>query len=260
MDKLFKQYYLFCSAGTHPKVCIEEFEKTTNWRFPRLLISNNKKLASPSELIGALCTFLGLFVIFIFFDTKNNRHRLLPLAGLGVFVLVGFIFSKHRGHVNWTTVASGLATQITIGMLTIRWPVGRSIVQVIGELADKFFSFAYVGAKVTYGHELIDNYGVFAFKVLSVLFFMCFVIEILFYYGIIQTIVIKLGWCLQQLLGTTAAESVNTCASVFLGMSEAPIIIKPYLADLTESEIHAVMMGGFSTVAGMINMNIIINI
>ncbi|KAL5241323.1 hypothetical protein ACI65C_008733, partial [Semiaphis heraclei] len=168
--------------------------------------------------IGALCTFLGLFVIFIFFDTKNNRHRLLPLAGLGVFVLVGFIFSKHRGHVNWTTVASGLATQITIGMLTIRWPVGRSIVQAIGELADKFFSFAYVGAKVTYGHELIDNYGVFAFKVLSVLFFMCFVIEILFYYGIIQTIVIKLGWCLQQLLGTTAAESVNTCASVFLGM------------------------------------------
>ncbi|XP_025192258.1 sodium/nucleoside cotransporter 2 [Melanaphis sacchari] len=202
--------------------------------------------------IGVLCSFSGLFIIFILFDTKNDRHRLLPLIGLCVFILVGFIFSKHRSHVNWTTVVSGLATQITIGMLTIRWQVGRSIVQAIGELAEKFFSFAYVGAKVTYGNELIDNYGVFAFKVLSVLFFMCFVIEILFYYGIIQTIVIKLGWCLQKLLGTTAAESVNTCASVFLGMSEAPIIIKPYLPDLTESEIHAVMMGGFSTVAGTV--------
>ncbi|XP_008189872.1 sodium/nucleoside cotransporter 2 isoform X2 [Acyrthosiphon pisum] len=309
----------FETHGTHPKVCIEGFEKTMNLRFPRLLISDNKQLAVkclchavvlayilaaihhwylsdvkdigwknglgllivlatcyygvlpvkymftlihagklvkllPLEhfKIGVLCTFLGSFVLFIFFDTKNNRHRLVPLAGLGVFVLVGFIFSKHRGHVNWTTVASGLATQITIGMLTIRWQVGRSIVQAVGELAEKFFSFAYVGAKVTYGNELIDNYGVFAFKVLSVLFFMCFVIEILFYYGIIQTIVIKLGWCLQKLLGTTAAESVNTCASVFLGMSEAPIIIKPYLPDLTESEIHAVMMGGFSTVAGTV--------
>lgn len=119
----------------------------------------------PFYRLGMLCTFLVSFVLFIFFDTKNNRHRLLPLAGIGVFVLVGFIFSKHRGHVNWTTVASGLATQITIGMLTIRWQVGRSIVQAAGELAEKFFSFAYIGAKVTYGHELIDVYGVFAFKV-----------------------------------------------------------------------------------------------
>jgi len=121
-----------------------------------------------SYRIGVLCTFLGSFVLFIFFDTKNNRHRLVPLAGLSVFILLGFIFSKHRKHVNWITVASGLATQITIGMLTIRWQVGRSIVQAVGELADKFFSFAYVGAKVTYGNELIDNYGVFAFKVSNI--------------------------------------------------------------------------------------------
>ncbi|CAH1713762.1 sodium/nucleoside cotransporter 2-like [Aphis gossypii] len=221
-------------------------------RFLFTLIPTVKVLPHAHFKIGVLCTFLGSFVLFIFFDTKNNRHRLVPLAGLSVFILLGFIFSKHRRHVNWITVASGLATQITIGMLTIRWQVGRSIVQAVGELADKFFSFAYVGAKVTYGNELIDNYGVFAFKVLSVLFFMCFIIEILFYYGIIQTVVIKLGWCLQKLLGTTAAESVNTCASVFLGMSEAPIIIKPYLPDLTESEIHTVMMGGFSTVAGTV--------
>ncbi|KAF0760377.1 sodium/nucleoside cotransporter 2-like, partial [Aphis craccivora] len=284
----------FETHDTHPKACKEGFDNKRNWRFPRLLISNNKQFALkclfhgmvlayilaainhwylsdvkdigwknglglliivttcyygiqpvrflfkliPSVKvlphahfkIGVLCTFLGSFALFIFFDTKNNRHRLVPLAGLCVFILLGFIFSKHRRHVNWITVASGLATQITIGMLTIRWQVGRSIVQTVGELAEKFFSFAYVGAKVTYGNELIDNYGVFAFK----------------------TVVIRLGWCLQKLLGTTSAESVNTCASVFLGMSEAPIIIKPYLPDLTESEIHTIMMGGFSTVAGTV--------
>jgi nucleoside permease NupC len=90
---------------------------------------------------------------------------LLPLAGLIALIFIGFLFSKHRGHVDWTTVATGFATQITIGLLTIRWSVGRSIVQAMGQLAEKFFSFAYIGAEVTYGHELIDNYGVFAFKV-----------------------------------------------------------------------------------------------
>ncbi|XP_025416357.1 sodium/nucleoside cotransporter 2-like isoform X2 [Sipha flava] len=201
---------------------------------------------------GLLCVFFTLFFLYIYFDTKNDRLRLLPLAGLIALIFIGFLFSKHRGHVDWTTVATGFATQITIGLLTIRWSVGRSIVQAMGQLAEKFFSFAYIGAEVTYGHELIDNYGVFAFKVLSVLFFMCFFIEILFYYGILQTVIIRIGWCLHKLLGTTAIESVYTCASVFLGMSEAPIIIKPYLIDLTESEIHAVMMGGFSTVAGTV--------
>lgn len=114
---------------------------------------------------GFLCVFFFLFTIYMYFDTKNDRHRLLPLLGLGLFIVVGFVFSKHRGHVNWLTVVTGLATQIAIGMLTVRWPVGRSIIQAIGELAEKFFSFAYVGAEVTYGHQLVDVYAVFAFKV-----------------------------------------------------------------------------------------------
>lgn len=114
---------------------------------------------------GLLCLFFGIFFVFIYNDTRNDRHRLLPLAGLVAFISVGFLFSKHRGHVDWTTVATGIATQITIGLLTIRWPVGRSIVQGVGQLAEKFFSFAYIGAEVTYGHELIGVYGVFAFKV-----------------------------------------------------------------------------------------------
>lgn len=120
---------------------------------------------------GVLCVFFASFFVFLYFDTKNDRHRLLPLAGLGVFIITGFIFSKHRSHVNWITVATGLATQITIGLLTVRWRVGRIIVQAIGEMAEKFFTFAYIGAEVTYGHHLINDYGVFAFKVSSYVFF-----------------------------------------------------------------------------------------
>jgi len=114
---------------------------------------------------GLLCVFFVVFFLYIYFDTINNRYRLMPLVGLSVFILVGFAFSKHRRNIDWTTVATGLATQITIGLLTVRWPIGRSIVQAVGEKAEHFFSFAYIGAQVTYGHELIDVYGVFAFKV-----------------------------------------------------------------------------------------------
>lgn len=114
---------------------------------------------------GMLCVYFALFFLFIYFDTKTDRHRLLPLAGLISFIFIGYLFSKHRGHVDWTIVATGIATQITIGLLTIRWSIGRSIIQTIGQLAEKFFSFAYIGAEVTYGHELIDVYGIFAFKV-----------------------------------------------------------------------------------------------
>lgn len=109
--------------------------------------------------------FFAVFVLYIGVETKNDWGRLLPLVGLFAFILVGYALSKHRRHVNWITVATGLATQITIGLLTIRWPVGRSVIRAIGELAEKFFSFAYIGAEVTYGHELIDVYAVFAFKV-----------------------------------------------------------------------------------------------
>nr|CAD7263886.1 unnamed protein product [Timema shepardi] len=85
---------------------------------------------------------------------------------------------------------------------------------------------------------------------MPVIFFFCFCVQILFYYGIIQNIVVKLGWLLQISLGTTVAESVNASASVFLGMSEAPLLIQGYLKDLTKSEVHAIMAGGFATVAG----------
>ncbi|XP_050429974.1 sodium/nucleoside cotransporter 2-like isoform X2 [Adelges cooleyi] len=216
-----------------------------------ILLKNNGSILKQTKTVF-LCIFFTCFFAYIIIDTQNNRRRLIPLFGLTVFVATGFALSKHPRSVNWNTVTSGLALQICIGLLAIKWNSGKHIIQVVGRKVNSFFAYAYVGAEVTYGDQLINVYGVFAFKVLSVLFFMCFFIEILFYYGIIQTIVIRLGWFLQKILGTTPAESVNACASVFLGMTEAPILIKPYLSTLTESEMHAVMMGGFSTVAGTV--------
>ena len=86
------------------------------------------------------------------------------------------------------------------------------------------------------------------------IFFFSFFVSLLYYYGVMQWIVDKIGWLLQISMGTTAAESMNAAANIFLGQTEAPLLIKPYLPLMTKSELHAVMTGGFATIAGEINI------
>ncbi|KAI5711471.1 hypothetical protein M8J75_000597 [Diaphorina citri] len=192
------------------------------------------------------------FVIFILIDAWDQKRRLISLLGFGVFILLGYVFSKYPNRVPWKIVIWGVIMQLAIGLVTIRLSLGRYVLECIGHHVQTFLEFAYQGAAFVYGDEIVFVYHVFAFKVLSVIFFMSFIIQICFYYGWLQSIFLKLGWLLQVSLGTTVAESVNTCASVFLGMTEAPLLIKPYLPDLTRSELTAVMLGGFSTVAGTV--------
>ena len=93
---------------------------------------------------------------------------------------------------------------------------------------------------------------VFMFKVLSIIYFFNFMVSILFYMGVMNWLVSKIGWLLQLTVGTTACESMNAAGNIFLGQTEAPLLIKPYLAKMTKSEIHAVMTGGFATIAGSV--------
>ena len=93
---------------------------------------------------------------------------------------------------------------------------------------------------------------IFFFKVLSIIYFFNFVVSIFFYLGTMTWVVSKVGWVLQVTLGTTACESMNAAGNIFLGQTEAPLLIKPYLGRMTKSEIHAVMTGGFATIAGTV--------
>ena len=92
--------------------------------------------------------------------------------------------------------------------------------------------------------------SIVVFKALSTVYFFSFLVSMLFYWGVLQWFVVKIGWLLQVTVGTTAVESLNASANIFLGQATAPFLIKPYLTDLTKSEIHAVMTGGFATIAG----------
>ncbi|XP_046985384.1 solute carrier family 28 member 3-like [Schistocerca americana] len=191
-------------------------------------------------------------LIFVFIDTKNDSNRLMSLAGLVVYVVLGFIFSRHPGKIDWHPVLWGLYLQFVFGLITLRWDVGRNIFKCIGDKVTTFLQYSYEGSIFVYGDFLVIEKAVFAFQVLSVIYFFSFMVSIFYHLGVMQWIVLKLGWLLQLSMGTTVCESVNAAASIFLGQSESPLLIKPYIKDLTKSEIHTIMASGFATVAGTV--------
>lgn len=104
-----------------------------------------------------------------------------------------------------------------------------------------------------YGNDLvIPNGGIFAFSAITTIYFLAFFINILYYYGVMQKVVGVIGEVLQFFMGTTICESVNCAANIFLGQSEAPLLLKPYLKDLTDSELNSIMTSGFATVSGSV--------
>lgn len=122
----------------------------------------------------------------------------------------------------------------------------------MGDKVAEFLEYAKSGASFVFGEFLVLDKGVFAFAVLPTIFFFSLCISVLYYLGTMQWVLFKLGWILQSIMGTTVCESVNAAGNIFLGMTEGPLIIKPYIKHLTESEIHAIMVSGFATVSGTV--------
>lgn len=200
-------------------------------------------------LIGVV---VAAIAVFLAFDTVDSRRRLQSLIGIGVLLSFGFVFSAYPTKIRLRPVISGFACQLLLGMLCIRWEVGRNIFKCFGDKAAAFLNFSIAGSTFVYGYFLSVTEGVFAFAVLSVIFFVSFIISILYYLGAMQWFVMKMGWLLQTLIGTTVCESLTCAANIFLGMSESPLLIKPYIKYLTRSEIHVIMSSGFATVSGSV--------
>uniref|UniRef100_A0A0A1XEW4 Sodium/nucleoside cotransporter n=1 Tax=Zeugodacus cucurbitae TaxID=28588 RepID=A0A0A1XEW4_ZEUCU len=194
---------------------------------------------------------LILLAVFLYFETRDDRHKLRSLMAPCLLILAGYVFSSNRNAINWRTVISGIVCQFILGILCIRWDVGRKIFECLGDKVATFLAFSNEGSRFVFGDTVIDE-GIFAFAILPVIFFFSFFISILHYWGVMQWIVMKLGWLLQQILGTTVCESVTSAANIFLGMSESPMLIRPYLNKLTSSELHSIMASGFATVSGTV--------
>ncbi|XP_061726278.1 sodium/nucleoside cotransporter 1-like isoform X1 [Cydia pomonella] len=203
------------------------------------------------RVILSVALLVGI-AIFLYVDTRDQPERLISLSGIGIILLLGFVFSKHPGRIAWRTVCSGLLLQFTFALLFIRWDPGRTALQCFSDKVATFLSYGIEGAAFAFGDLLVRTENVFAFASLPVIFFFSMLVEVMFYWGALQWFCSKLGELLQTATATTVCESVIAVANCFLGMTESVLLIKAYIRVLTPSELHVVMASGFATVSGTI--------
>ncbi|XP_052124974.1 solute carrier family 28 member 3-like [Frankliniella occidentalis] len=199
-----------------------------------------------------LAAVLIALLVLLLLDIGADRRRLAALLGVVVFVLLGWACSRHPRRVRWRPVLTGLLLQLLCGLLTIRLPQGRRALECLAAKVAALLGCADDGSSFLFGDMLVKEKSLFAFKVLPVIFFFSSLIQVLYYLGAMQWVVARVGGLLQAIMGTTLCESVNAAGSVFLGMTESPLLIKPYIERLTSSELHAVMGTGFATASGSV--------
>ncbi len=172
--------------------------------------------------------------------------------GLAVLILIGYIFSTNRKAINWKTVLYGLAFQIVIAIGVLKVPFIQAGFEIAGKMFIKVLNFTEDGSKFLFG-DLVDpnSFGfIFAFQVLPTIVFFSALSSLLYYYGIIQKVVYFMALILKKALKLSGAESLSASGNIFLGQTEAPLLIKAYLDKMTKSEIMLVMVGGMATIAG----------
>jgi CNT family concentrative nucleoside transporter len=181
--------------------------------------------------------------------------RYTGILGLLTMLGLAFAFSTNRRAIRVKTVAWGLSLQIVFAIFVLRIDYGRRMFQAVGDAATRVLNYAFVGSEFVFGElgKQHSNVGfVFAFQVLPVVIFICAFFAILYYFGIMQFIIRIAAWLMIRIMGASGAESLNVAASIFMGQTEAPVTIRPFLPDLTQSELMTVMTSGMAHVSGSI--------
>lgn len=184
----------------------------------------------------------------------------MGLVGIISLLLIAFIFSKNRNAINYRTVGGAFLIQAVIPAVVIFTPWGAAFLQGISSAVQAVIDSANAGVSFLFGGlvsgKMFDIFGgdgfVFAFRVLPIIIFFASFMSVLYYLGIMQLVIKIFGGGLQKLLGTSRTESMSAAANVFVGQTEAPLVVKPYLKYMTRSELFAVMCGGLASVAGSV--------
>lgn len=177
------------------------------------------------------------------------------ILGMSVLLLLAFLFSSNRKAINWKTVGMGLVLQLVIAIGVLKIPFVQVIFEQIGRIFVSILEFTRAGSKFLFEGLVVDTgtFGyIFAFQVLPTIIFFSALTSLLFYLGVIQKVVKGLAWLLSKSLGISGPESLSVAGNIFLGQTEAPLLIKAYLEKMTRSEILLVMIGGMATVAGAV--------
>lgn len=182
--------------------------------------------------------------------TTNGFLR--GMLGMFVLILIAFVFSSNRKAINWKTIAVGLCAQLLLAIGVLQVPFIKKSFEFVGKIFVLILDFTRAGSEFLLGDMMnVDSFGfIFLFQVLPTIIFFSALTSVLFYFGVIQIVVKGMAWILTKLLGISGAESLSVAGNIFLGQTEAPLMIKAYLERMTRSEILLVMVGGMATVAG----------
>ncbi len=180
--------------------------------------------------------------------------------GLVVIVALAWACSEDRRRFPWRAAIWGVALQFGIGWLVLRTDAGLKFFNGCQRLVDRFISFADEGNRLVFGPlakaEVLskslgaDNAFLLAITITGTIILIAAVSSVLFHYGILQLVVRGMAWAMRRVMGTSGSETLAAAANIFMGQTEAPLVIRPYLLGMTRSELHCLMLGGFANIAG----------
>ncbi|MEZ4775619.1 MAG: nucleoside transporter C-terminal domain-containing protein [Bacteroidia bacterium] len=175
------------------------------------------------------------------------------LLGVVFLLLCAWLFSSNRKAINWRLVGTGMGLQLFLAVLVLKVPGVKTVFELIAKFFVKVMDFTHAGAAFLFEGLVtnVNSFGyIFAFQILPTIVFFSALMSILYYLGILQKVVYGFAWVMKRTMGLSGAESLSAAGNIFMGQTEAPLLIKPYVANMTRSEIMTLMTGGMATIAG----------
>jgi CNT family concentrative nucleoside transporter len=186
---------------------------------------------------------------------RSLGSRLTGILGLIVILGIGIALSRNRRAISWRVVAWGVGLQAAFAIFVLRVPIGQKIFTALGSVVTTILGFSYAGSEFVFGEigKQHSSIGVvFAFQIMPAIIFVSALFAIMYYLGIMQVVVKAFAVLMHRIMGASGAESLNVAASIFMGQTEAPLTIRPFLPRMTRSELMTVMTAGMAHVSGSI--------
>lgn len=204
-------------------------------------------------------------------------ERLIGVVGMATMIGIAWLLSNNRRRVNWRLVGIGVGLQVALGLLVLKTPFGRRLFEVANAVFIQLIGFTRQGAAFLFGNlvdanvpvgvptgappeiaplsspELWANTGAsFAFMVLPIIIFFSSLVSVMYYLGVMQWLVRGIAWVMHRTMKTSGAETLSVAGNIFLGQTESPLLIRPFVGKMTNSELNTLMVGGFATIAGSV--------
>ncbi len=239
------------------------WKKEGDYLLFKYALNDSTETSKKSKILYSSSNKLSLSIDnkrFSFHDEESSNKSpgislislLRGFFGLLVLFLIGFLFSKNKKAINWKLVLKGTLLQVVLAILILKVPLVSNVFDFLAKAFARVIEFAHNGALFLFGQgdtmpSMMKN---FAFWILPSVIFFSALSSLLYYFGILQFVVKGMAWVMKRVLGISGSESVAAAANIFIGQTEAPLLVKPYLSRMTKSEILCLMVGGMATIAG----------